>query len=62
MQKLRTGGYDGRGVEVIKTSADLDHLLEGPSMVEDLVNIDKEISVIAARNQSGEIKCFPVVR
>jgi len=61
VQKLRTGGYDGRGVEVIKTEADLDRLLEGPSMVEDLVQIDKEISVIAARNQHGEIKCFPVV-
>ncbi|MCB2219947.1 MAG: 5-(carboxyamino)imidazole ribonucleotide synthase [Bacteroidetes bacterium] len=61
VQKLRTGGYDGRGVEVIKTASNLDHLLEGPSMVEDLVQIDKEISVIAARNGQGEIKCFPVV-
>ncbi len=61
VQKLRTGGYDGRGVAVIKTSDDLNQLLEGPSMVEDLVEIDKEISVIAARNQQGETKCFPVV-
>jgi 5-(carboxyamino)imidazole ribonucleotide synthase len=61
VQKLRTGGYDGRGVAVIKTIADLDKLLPGPSMVEDLVEIDREISVIAARNQKEEIKCFPVV-
>ena len=61
VQKLRTGGYDGRGVALIKTADDLERLFKGPSMVEDMVRIDKEISVIAARNLQGEIKCFPVV-
>jgi 5-(carboxyamino)imidazole ribonucleotide synthase len=60
VQKLRRGGYDGRGVAVMKNESDLDGLLEGPSMVEDLVDIEKEISVITARNEKGEIKCFPV--
>jgi 5-(carboxyamino)imidazole ribonucleotide synthase len=61
VQKLRKGGYDGRGVTVIKTTGHLDDLLEGASVVEDKIEIDKEISVIAARNHRGEIKCFPVV-
>lgn len=61
VQKLRTGGYDGRGVAVIKNRDDLSQLLDGPSMVEDLVDIDKEISVIAARNAKGEVRCFPTV-
>ncbi len=61
VQKLRKGGYDGRGVAVIKNEDDLPRLLEGPCLAETLVDIAKEISVIAARNQSGEIKCFPVV-
>jgi len=61
VQKLRTGGYDGRGVAVIDDENDLDKLLEGASMVEQKVEIDKEIAIIAARNESGEIRCFPAV-
>lgn len=60
VQKLRRGGYDGRGVALIRSLADLPLLLPGPSLVEDLVDLEAEISVIAARNPSGEIKCFPV--
>jgi len=61
VQKLRKGGYDGRGVHVVKTKDDLDDLLVGSSLIEDLVEIDKEISVIVARNAKGEISAFPVV-
>jgi len=61
VQKLRKGGYDGRGVAVINHADDLDKLLKGPSVVEEKVSIDKEIAVIAARNRRGEIKCYPVV-
>lgn len=61
VQKLRIGGYDGRGVAVIKSATDLNNILDGPSIVEDLIEIQKEISIIAAKNKSGEIKCFPTV-
>lgn len=61
VQKLRKGGYDGRGVSVIYDEKDDSKLMEGPSVVEELVDIDKEISVIVARNERGEIKCFPAV-
>lgn len=60
-QKLRTGGYDGKGVSIIKTEKDFDKLLDGASVLEKLVDIDKEIAVIASRNQNNEIKLFPVV-
>ncbi len=60
VQKLRKGGYDGRGVMVVRQEDDLVNLLEGPSLTEDLIPIDKEISVIAARNRRGEVRCFPV--
>lgn len=59
VQKLRQGGYDGKGVQVIKSTDDLAELFEGPSVIEDLVDIDKEISVIVARNLNGDLKCFP---
>ncbi|MFA5479893.1 MAG: 5-(carboxyamino)imidazole ribonucleotide synthase [Candidatus Muiribacteriota bacterium] len=61
VQKIRKGGYDGRGVAVINDENDLDKLLSGPSLIEEKVEIKKEIAVIAARNGDGEIKCYPVV-
>jgi 5-(carboxyamino)imidazole ribonucleotide synthase len=61
VQKLRKGGYDGRGVAVINDKDALHKLLDGASVIEDKVDIAKEIAVIAARNKKGEIKCFPVV-
>jgi 5-(carboxyamino)imidazole ribonucleotide synthase len=54
-------GYDGRGVAVVNSSADLQKLLDAPSIVEQKVDIEREISVIVARNAKGEIKSFPVV-
>ncbi len=61
VQKLRKGGYDGRGVAVIHHEGELHQLLEGPSVVEQKVEIEKEIAVIAARNKKGEVRCYPVV-
>lgn len=61
VQKLKKGGYDGKGVAVINNKSELHKLLQGESIVEDKIEITKEISVIAARNLKGEIKCYPVV-
>lgn len=61
MQKLRIGGYDGRGVQVIKDEKDLYRAFDEPNIMEELIDFEKEISVIVARNESGEIKHFPVV-
>lgn len=60
VQKMNTGGYDGKGVQVIKTEDDYQHLWKEASVIESLVDIDKELSVIVARNESGETKTFPV--
>lgn len=61
VQKLRRGGYDGRGVAIIYSQHDMNNLLEGASVVEELINIDKEISAIVARNERGEVRCLPTV-
>ncbi len=61
VQKARFHGYDGRGVKVVKYKKDLEELLDVPCIVEDLVNIKKEISVIVVRSFSGECRCFPPV-
>ena len=60
-QKLRKGGYDGKGVQSLKTAADLSKAFSEPSVLEKAVDLDKELSVIVARNAAGEIKTFPTV-
>ncbi|WP_226065597.1 5-(carboxyamino)imidazole ribonucleotide synthase [Kaistella polysaccharea] len=60
VQKLNTGGYDGKGVQVIRTENDLEKMWDEPSVLESLVDIDKELSIIIAKNEEGEIKTFPV--
>ncbi len=60
-QKLRKGGYDGKGVVKLVNPHHLDKAFEAPSVLERLVDFDKELSVVVARSESGEIKCFPVV-
>ncbi|SKC08177.1 5-(carboxyamino)imidazole ribonucleotide synthase [Soonwooa buanensis] len=60
VQKLNTGGYDGKGVQVIKDADDLKKLWVEDSVLEKLVDIDKELSVIVAKNERGETKTFPV--
>lgn len=61
VQKARKDGYDGRGVFLVKSEQDLSNLLDTPSVVEDMVSIRKEVGVIAARNESGQISSFPAV-
>ena len=59
--KLAKDGYDGRGVQLLRSEADLPKAFDAPGLLEKLVDIDKEIAVIAARNANGETKAFPVV-
>lgn len=61
VQKLRKGGYDGRGVALIHDESELESLLPGASLVEKRVEVDRELSVVAARNGRGEICTYPVV-
>src|SRR5690554_2945848 len=60
-QKLRKGGYDGRGVFVIKSKEEIENSFDAPAVLEQFVDFEKELSVIVARNESGEIKTFPAV-
>jgi 5-(carboxyamino)imidazole ribonucleotide synthase len=61
VQKLRTGGYDGKGVAVIRSAGDWGKLLEGSAIVEDMVDIAKEIAVIVCRNEKGDTVVYPSV-
>lgn len=59
--KSATGGYDGKGVAVIREAEHLDRLPEAACIAEDLVAFKNELAVIVTRNPSGEVVTFPVV-
>jgi 5-(carboxyamino)imidazole ribonucleotide synthase len=61
MQKLRKGGYDGKGVTPLRTEAEFNGAFNAPSVLEEFVPFVKELAVIVARNESGEIATFPLV-
>ncbi|HLW15615.1 MAG TPA: 5-(carboxyamino)imidazole ribonucleotide synthase [Flavobacteriaceae bacterium] len=59
--KSRTGGYDGRGVQVIRTLNDFEQVSDAPCLLEDLIPFETELAVTVARNENGETKVYPVV-
>lgn len=59
--KSATGGYDGKGVSVIKKEENLEQLSEGECIAEKLIPFKNELAVIVARSPSGEMKTYPVV-
>ncbi|MFK8037103.1 MAG: 5-(carboxyamino)imidazole ribonucleotide synthase [Crocinitomicaceae bacterium] len=61
MQKMRVGGYDGKGVTVLRDENDIIEGFDAPSILETFVDFDKELSVIVARNAKGEVQSFPLV-
>jgi len=61
VQKMRTGGYDGKGVQILKSVDDISKGFDVPSVLEKMIPFTKELSVIVARNKSGEIAVYPTV-
>jgi 5-(carboxyamino)imidazole ribonucleotide synthase len=61
VNKLGKEGYDGRGVQILRSENDLEKAFDAPGFLEKLVPFEKEISVIIARNNKGETKAFPSV-
>ena len=61
IQKLRRDGYDGKGVYKIIEESYLDKAFTEPSLIEKWIDFEKELAVIVARNNDGEVKCFPMV-
>ncbi len=61
VQKSREAGYDGKGVWIVRTDADLGHLMDTPSVVEPLCDIRMELAVIVARNARGQVATYDPV-
>ncbi len=55
-------GYDGKGVQILKSSEDLQTLPDTPCLIEEKVEFEHELAVIVARNEKGEVTTYPVVQ
>ncbi|MEQ1678264.1 MAG: 5-(carboxyamino)imidazole ribonucleotide synthase [Chitinophagaceae bacterium] len=61
VHKIGEGGYDGKGVQLLKTKDDLSKGFNTPSVLEKMVSIHKEIAQMVAVNDSGETALYPPV-
>lgn len=60
-QKLATGGYDGKGVQLIHTKEDISKGFDAPSVLEKMIDIVKEIAIIVAVGQDQSTTLYPPV-
>ena len=61
VHKLASGGYDGRGVQVLEGEREMHLGFDQPSILEKKVVIHKEISQIVAINAQGQTALYPPV-
>ncbi|HSI75904.1 MAG TPA: 5-(carboxyamino)imidazole ribonucleotide synthase [Lunatimonas sp.] len=61
VHKLGREGYDGRGVQLLKESSDMEKAFDAPGLLEKWIDFDKELAIIVARNENGALRTFPVV-
>lgn len=62
VQKIRKGGYDGRGVIIINSMEQLkSHGFKEGFLIEDKVDIKKEISIITCADRKGNVVCYDPV-
>ena len=61
VQKVRRGGYDGRGVAVFTDAAVEERVLQAPSLMERYIAFRSELAVLVARSTTGEVATWPVV-
>ena len=61
VHKIGEGGYDGKGVQAIRTKQDIAKAFNAPSVLEKMVNIQQEIAMIVAVDTKGETVLYPPV-
>ncbi len=61
VHKIGEGGYDGKGVQILKNETDFDKGFNAPSVLEKMVDLKKEIAVIVAMNNEKEMAVFPSI-
>ena len=61
VHKLAEGGYDGRGVQVLRKIDDFPKAFDAPAVLEKMINIKKEIAQIVAVSNKGEFALYPPI-
>lgn len=61
VHKIAMGGYDGRGVNIIKSEKEIKNGFDAPAVLEKMIDIKKELSLIVAINESGQTALYPPV-
>jgi len=59
VHKIGHGGYDGRGVQIMRSEADMEKAFDAPAVLEKLVEIKKEVALIVAMNDKMETAIYP---
>ncbi len=59
VHKLAEGGYDGKGVQLLRDKSQIQQGFNAPSILEKMVDIRKEIALIVAINDKGETVIYP---
>lgn len=60
LKKCRNG-YDGKGVMMLRNADEIQNAFDEPSVLEQLIEIKHELSVIVSRNENGMIECYDPV-
>ena len=61
VHKIGAGGYDGKGVRIIRHKDDVEQAFDAPGVLEKLITVDKEIAQIIAVGAKGETAIYPPV-
>ena len=59
--KTRRMGYDGKGQSIVHSQAELAAEKAKDCILEEFISFDRELSIIAVRNRSGETKFYPLI-
>ncbi len=61
VHKIGEGGYDGKGVQLLKTKEDIAKGFDAPAVLEKMFPIKKEIAQMIAVNDKGVTALYPAV-
>jgi 5-(carboxyamino)imidazole ribonucleotide synthase len=61
VHKLAEGGYDGKGVRIIRNATDAIEGFDGPAVLEKMVQVHKEIAQMVAIDNKGNTALYPPV-
>ncbi len=59
--KAAMGGYDGRGVIILRDETALESIPDVPGLIEELADMENEIAIVVGRNEAGKVVTFPPV-